>query len=59
MVKFGMRAVKEQYDLMWGDIVLLKDPDSGKRFLLYDTERTTKTRTGANVRNLREHKPTA
>ena len=32
-------------------------PDSGRRFLVYDTERGTKTRTGADIRNIRDNRP--
>ena len=44
---------------MWGDLTVQTDPDSGIEFLLYDTERYTNTRSGADIRNLRDEKSTA
>lgn len=50
---FGMRTGKECHDLCWGDIQLCLDEASGTEYLLYDRERQTKTRTGANPRDTR------
>ena len=49
MVRFGMRTVLEQYNLIWGDITLQTDPDSGIEFLLYDTEWCTNTKSDADI----------
>ena len=48
---FGMRTGQEVRNLKWGD-VQLKEDGHGK-YLVYDTERQTKTRTGANYRDTR------
>ena len=53
---FGLRGGKEQRDLKWGDVLLKKDTE-GKEYLEYNTERQTKTRTGANPMNRRSVKP--
>ena len=53
---FGMRPGKEQRDLCWGDLQLKTDSE-GKRFIEFNKERQTKTRTGENPRNIREKKP--
>ncbi len=50
-VYFGMRTGQETHKLRWGDISL-KEDENGK-YLLYDTERQTKTRTGANAGDVR------
>ncbi|XP_053385813.1 uncharacterized protein LOC128550578 [Mercenaria mercenaria] len=44
---FGMRTGQEAYNLRWGDIQLKED--SLGEYLIYDTERQTKTRNGTNV----------
>ena len=51
---FGMRPGKEQRDLCWGDLQLKTDSD---RFIEFNIERQTKTRTGENPRNIGEKKP--
>lgn len=48
---FGMRTGQEVHSLRWGD-VQCKEDEIGE-YLIYDTERQTKTRTGANVRDTR------
>ncbi|KAL9964319.1 hypothetical protein ACROYT_G027945 [Oculina patagonica] len=53
---FGMRPGKEQRDLCWGDLQLKTDSE-GNRFIEFNKERQTKTRTGENPRNIREKKP--
>jgi hypothetical protein len=52
MMFFGLRANQEHRDLCWGDVVL--GVDDGLEFIEYRTERSTKTRTGANPRNTRQ-----
>ena len=56
-VHFGMRAVKEHYTLMWGDVKQKYDDQEQLEYLVYDTERQTKTRTGTDPRNIRLTKP--
>ena len=51
-----MRPGKEQGDLCWGDLQLKTDSE-GNRFIEFNIERQTKTRTGENPRNIREKKP--
>ena len=53
---FGMRPGKEQRDLCWGDLQLKTDSE-GNSFIEFNKERQTKTRTGENLRNIREKKP--
>ena len=53
---FGMRPGKEHRDLCWGDLQLKTDSE-GNRFIKFNIERQTKTRTGENPRNIREKKP--
>lgn len=55
---FGMRGGKEQRDLKWGDIELLTDED-GDEYLSHIRERHTKTRPGADPKNVRKFKPKA
>ena len=52
----GMRPGKEQRDLRWGDLQLKTDSE-GNRFIEFNIERQTKTRTGENPRNIKEKKP--
>lgn len=52
MMFFGLRANQEHRDLCWGDVVL--GVDDGHEYIEYRTERSTKTRTGANPRNTRQ-----
>ena len=51
-----MRPGKEQRDLCWGDLQL-KTHSEGNRFIEFNTERQTKTRTGKDPRNIRDKKP--
>ena len=51
-----MRGGKEQWQLKWGDICLESDED-GDEYLVHHRERTTKTRTGQDTRNVRKFKP--
>lgn len=44
---FGMRGVKENHNLMWGDIILKKD-EQNREYLEF-FERATKTRTGSTT----------
>jgi hypothetical protein len=46
-----MRTGKECRDLCLGDVELCLDEASGTEYLIYDKERQTKTRTGANPRD--------
>ena len=50
---FGMRTGKEIHTLCWGDVSLGVDFETGEEFITFDTERQTKTRTGANPRDIR------
>ena len=57
-VYFGLRGGKEEHRrVTWGDITLKVD-NSGQEFIEYN-ERQTKTRTGENIRNIREKCPRA
>ena len=57
-LQFGMRTGKETHDLRWGDVALRID-DDGHEYIVYTQERQTKTRTGANPRDIRQTKPRA
>jgi hypothetical protein len=50
---FGMRTGQEIHNLRWGDINLEMDDQTGEEYLILDTERQTKTRTGANPKDTR------
>jgi len=50
---FDMRTGTEIHNLRWGDVSLGLDESSGREFLVLGTERQTKTRTGANPRDIR------
>ena len=52
---FGLRGCQEHRDMKWGDIQLKTSAD-GVEFLQY-TERQTKTRTGAESKDIRAVKP--
>ncbi|CAG2186385.1 unnamed protein product [Mytilus edulis] len=54
-VQFGLRGVSEHYSLRWGDVTLNTASDGTKYLEL--NERQTKTRTGANVADVREVSP--
>lgn len=54
-VHFGLRGCQEHRDMCWGDITLKSD-ENGHEYLEF-TERQTKTRTGANPRDIRAVKP--
>ena len=56
-VHFGLRGCQEQRDMAWGDVKLEQEAD-GTEYLEY-TERQTKTRMGAEPRNVRPIKPKA
>ncbi|KAJ8311334.1 hypothetical protein KUTeg_010689 [Tegillarca granosa] len=50
---FGIRGGSEEHrQICWGDIQLKRDPDTGDEYLEY-YERTTETRTGDDVKNVR------
>ncbi|XP_070182961.1 uncharacterized protein KIAA1958-like [Littorina saxatilis] len=55
-IHFGLRAVTDHHQMKWGDVTLGKD-SSGKEYLSYN-ERSTKTRTGEHVTNIRAVRPT-
>ena len=57
-LQFGIRTGKETHDLRWGDLTLRID-DDGHEYIVYTQERQTKTRTGANPRDIRQTKPRA
>ena len=54
---FGLRGCDEHRRMKWGDVQLLTDVN-GAEYLEY-SERQTKTRTGAEPRNIRAVKPKA
>ena len=56
-IQFGLRGCDEHRQMKWGDVQLLTDVN-GKEYLEY-SERQTKTRTGAEPRNIRAVKPKA
>lgn len=54
---FGIRGGAEEHrQIRWGDIVLKRDPSTHEEYLEY-YERTTKTRTGDDIRNTRSCPP--
>ena len=54
---FGIRGGAEEHrQIKWGDIVLKSDPQTHLKYLEYH-ERTTKTRTGDDIRNTRPCPP--
>ena len=57
-LQFGMRTGKETHDPRWRDVALRID-DDGHEYIVYTQERQTKTRTGANPRDIRQTKPRA
>ena len=56
-VHFGLRGSEEHRKMTWGDVQLHREAD-GTEYLEY-SERQTKTRTGAEPRNVRAVKPKA
>ncbi|XP_062587410.1 zinc finger MYM-type protein 2-like [Saccostrea cucullata] len=56
---FGMRPGREVHDLTWGDIELKYDEGENLEYIVFNQERQTKTRTGANPRDVRKLKPRA
>ena len=56
-VHFGLRGCEERRQMTWGDVQLHMEAD-GTEYLEY-SERQTKTRTGAEPRNVRAVKPKA
>ena len=50
-VHFGLRGCEEHRQMTWGDVQLHMEAD-GTKYLAY-SERETKTRTGAEPRNVR------
>ncbi|XP_071110495.1 uncharacterized protein [Haliotis cracherodii] len=57
-LNFGMRTGKETRNLQWGDIDIRND-DDGSEYLIFISERQTKTRPGDNPKNIRQIKPRA
>ena len=57
---FGMRTGKEVHQMKWGDVQLHKEMVNGKHeeYLVFSSERQSKTRTGANPNDIRK-KPRA
>ncbi|XP_052762232.1 uncharacterized protein LOC128204867 [Mya arenaria] len=55
----GMRTGTEIHNPKWGDVSVGLDEGSGREFLQLSTERQTKTRTGANARDIRQNQPRA
>ena len=45
---FGFRARDESRTLYWGDVLLEKDPETGRELLVWRTERGSKTRQGSS-----------
>lgn len=56
MTYFGMRGNKEHRNMMWGDAELKFDNELNCEYLEHH-ERATKTRTGANIRDIRSCPP--
>ena len=56
MLYFGLRGCQAHRLLQWGDVTL-KVTTSGTEYLVYDKERQTKTRTGAEPTDTRAIKP--
>ena len=56
-IQFGYRGVQESTKLQFGDVKLTCD--NGKECLIWDTERGTKTRTGATRSHQHRFNPTA
>ena len=54
-VHFGLRGVTEHYNLKWRDVTLKKDVNDLAYLEL--NERQTKTRTGDNVKDIRDINP--
>ncbi|XP_052795374.1 transcriptional regulator QRICH1-like [Mya arenaria] len=54
-IQFGLRGTKENHDLRWGDVEL-KTSSSGLEYLALN-ERQTKTRTGSNIKDIRDVTP--
>ncbi|WAR30833.1 K1958-like protein [Mya arenaria] len=54
-IQFGLRGTKENHDLRWGDVEL-KTSSSGLEYLA-PNERQTKTRTGSNIKDVRDVTP--
>ena len=52
----GMRGGREQKDLSWGDIELQTDGE-GDEYLVHKREKSTKTRTGVDLADVRKFKP--
>ena len=50
---FGLRTGKEVHSLQWGDVTLCLDSDTGEEFIMLNTERQTKTRTGTDPKDTR------
>ena len=44
----GFRARDESRKLCWGDVLLEKDPETGRELLIWQTERGSKTRQGSS-----------
>ena len=58
---FGLRGCGELRQMCWGDVQLMKDADGTEYYrilLILFSERQTKTRSGADPRNIRPIKPT-
>ena len=56
---FGYRGCDESSKLHFGDVKIVWDPTKNKECLRWDTERGTKTRTGATQSHQRAFNPTA
>ncbi|WAR26652.1 K1958-like protein [Mya arenaria] len=54
-IQFGLRGTKENHDLRWGDVEL-KTSSSGLEYLALN-ERQTNTRTGSNIKDVRDVTP--
>ncbi len=56
MMHFGMRATTEHKSMTWGDVQLKRDAELNLEYVEF-RERTTKTRTGANIPDIRSCPP--
>ena len=50
---FGMRTGAEVHSLQWGDVQLGIDEETGDEYIVLNTERQTKTRSGINPKDTR------
>ena len=56
---FGWRARDESRKMCWGDVGLANDPETDSEYLVWKSERGSKTRTGQDGGHQRAYKPKA